>query len=157
MLPFSSFPLYDRPVNIQTPSYKTKTIFIVVIHLQYIRKGVWCLMPLSTIFHLYRGGQFFLWGKPEYPEKTTDLPQINWKLTIHILHLLWCERSITMFNKKNTKRKSVILIDSLSQSQEIGNYQNKLTAKSNLKHHILQLKVETIYSCHLQILLKVKL
>ena len=62
-----------------------------------------------------------------------------------------------MFNKKNTKRKSVILIDSLSQSQEIGNYQNKLTAKSNLKHHILQLKVETIYSCHLQILLKVKL
>jgi hypothetical protein len=77
MLPFSSFPLYDRPVNIQTPSYKTKTIFIVVIHLQYIRKGVWCLMPLSTIFHLYRGGQFFLWGKPEYLEKTTDLPQIN--------------------------------------------------------------------------------
>ena len=33
---------------------------------------------------LYRGGQFYLWRKLDYPKKTIDLPQVTDKL-FHII------------------------------------------------------------------------
>jgi hypothetical protein len=72
--------------------------FLLDIWLYVSRLELRCLTPPSTIFQLFRGGQFCCWRKPVYSEETSDLPQVTDKLyhiMLYRVHRAWAGFNLT--------------------------------------------------------------
>ena len=62
-------------------------------------------MPLSTIFQLYHGGQFYWWRKPENPEKTTKTGGIIYDYSMYsMVNIGFLARKMASLNTGTDER-----------------------------------------------------
>ena len=110
--------IYWKTLKIWTLKYlipnlvKYPRIFSDVIFLWFFSVwfGLWCLTLLTTIFQLYCGGQFYWWGKPEYPEKTTYLSQVTDILYHIMLYRVWFSQDIEITSMYKIGRHNIHVI-----------------------------------------------
>jgi hypothetical protein len=86
----------QRSVTEQIRNESIINLGLSTITFKWFGLVLWCLMSLSTIFQLDRGGQFYWWRKPE---KTTVLSQVTEKLyhiMLYPVHLTWVGFDLTL-------------------------------------------------------------
>jgi hypothetical protein len=70
--------------------------------------GLWCLTTLSTIFQVYRGGQFYWWWKAVSGEKTPTCR--NFEFEFGKLYHLQLSRVHPFCNLQSRARTNAVLV-----------------------------------------------
>jgi hypothetical protein len=67
------------------------------------------MVPLSTLFQLYRGCKFYCWMKPEYPETVICVGMLQYLNNNHFQIVIWTVICVGMLQYLNNNRFQIVI------------------------------------------------